>query len=244
MKKKMKNTAVVLAGGRGSRMKSETPKQYLLIGGKPVLYYSLKAFQECGGIDEIVLVCGRDDMGKCRKDIVKKYGFTKVARIIPGGQERYHSVYEGLKAAEDCEYVLIHDGARPFIDGAMLNRILDALPGCRACAVGMPVKDTIKLSSEEGFVEQTLPRERLWSVQTPQSFAYTLIRRAYDRLMAQGTDTGAGITDDAMVLEYISGIPVKLIEGSYRNIKITTQEDLLLAETILQKIQKNMEKTL
>lgn len=228
----MKNTAIVLAGGRGSRMKSETPKQYLLIDGKPVLYYSLNVFQKCSRIDEIILVCGRDDIEKCQRDIVDYYGFSKVRRVVPGGQERYHSVYEGLKAAEECGYILIHDGARPFIDEAMLNRILDELPVCRACVVAVPVKDTIKLSNDKGYVEQTLPREKLWSVQTPQSFEYQLIRQAYDELARRRVQE-IKITDDAMVLEYISGIPVKLIEGSYENMKITTPEDLLLAEIVL-----------
>lgn len=233
----MKNTAIVLAGGRGSRMKSEIPKQYLLIDGKPVLYYSLDVFQKYPGIDEIILVCGADDIEKCRKDIVEYYGFSKVRCIVPGGRERYHSVHEGLKAVRDCRYVLIHDGARPFVDEGMLNRILEELPVCRACVVGMPVKDTIKLSSEQGYVEQTLPREKLWSIQTPQSFEYSLIRQAYDELAGREPQE-VKITDDAMVLEYISGIPVKLIEGSYENMKITTPEDLLLAELLLSRRKK------
>lgn len=228
----MKNIAIVLAGGRGSRMKTEVPKQYLLMGGKPVIYYSLAVFQKCSRIDEIILVCSREDVEKCRRDIVEYYGFSKVKRIVPGGKERYHSVYEGLKAAEECGYILIHDGARPFIDEEMVNRVLDELPGCRACVVGVPVKDTIKLSDDGGYVAQTLPRERLWSIQTPQSFEYQLIRKAYDKL-AERDPLEVKITDDAMVVEYIAGIPVKLVEGSYENMKITTPEDLLLAEMIL-----------
>lgn len=228
----MKNTAIVLAGGRGSRMKTQVPKQYLQINGKPVLYYSLDVFQRCRRIDEIILVCSREDVEKCRKDIVEQYGFSKVKRIVPGGSERYYSVYEGLKAAEECGYILIHDGARPFIDETTINRILDVLPECRACVVGVPVKDTIKLSDEKGFVAQTLPREKLWSIQTPQSFEYPLIRKAYDELLGQ-EPLKIKITDDAMVVEYVTGIPVKLVEGSYENMKITTPEDMLLAEMIL-----------
>lgn len=150
---------------------------------------------------------------------------------MEGGKERYHSVYEGLKAIGTCDQVLIHDGARPFIEEAMLNRILDELPRCHACVAGMPVKDTIKLSDTNGYVEQTLPRERLWMIQTPQSFTFPLIRDAYEQLM-QKEQLEVKITDDAMVAEYIAGLPVKLIEGSYENIKITTPEDLLLAEQI------------
>lgn len=226
----MKNAAIVLAGGSGRRMHSNVKKQYLLIGDKPVLYYSLEAFQSSSLIDEIILVCSHEDIEQCREEIVVRYGFTKVKKIVAGGKERHDSVFEGLKALEDCTYVMIHDGARPFIDEEMLERIWSQLPSVRACTVGMPVKDTIKLSDTLGFVEKTLPRERLWNIQTPQAFAYDLIRRAHE-LRAEGL-LEAQITDDAMLIEYTEQIPVKLIEGSYENIKITTPEDLLYAELI------------
>lgn len=233
----MKNTAIVLAGGSGSRMKSSVKKQYLMMQGRPVLCHSLEIFQNCSRIDEIILVCGKGEIEQCRANIVEAYGFTKVSHIVEGGKERYHSVHEGLKAITDCTYVLIHDGARPFVDDAILNRVLDVLPECRACVVGMPVKDTIKMSDQEGFVERTLPRELLWTIQTPQSFEYALIREAYDKL-AEQEPADIKITDDAMVAEYILQIPVKLVEGSYDNIKITTPEDLLLAELILNSRQQ------
>lgn len=228
----MKNTAIVLAGGSGSRMKSSVKKQYLMMQGRPVICHSLEVFQNCPRIDEIVLVCGKGEIEQCRSKIVEAYGFTKVTHIVEGGKERYHSVHEGLKAITDCTYVLIHDGARPFVDEGMLDRILEELPKCHACVVGMPVKDTIKMSNDNGYVEQTLPREKLWTIQTPQSFDYALIRDAYDRL-AEKEDLEVKITDDAMVAEYIAQVPVKLVEGSYDNIKITTPEDLVLAEMIL-----------
>lgn len=231
----MKNTAIVLAGGSGSRMKSSVKKQYLMMQEKPVLCHSLEVFQNCSRIDEIVLVCGKGEVEQCRTRIVESYGFTKVVHIVEGGKERYHSVYEGLKVIADCNYVLIHDGARPFVDEGILDRVLNALPEYHACVVGMPVKDTIKMSNTEGFVDRTLPRELLWTIQTPQSFDYALIRDAYDQLHKKekaGT-LEIKITDDAMVAEYILQTPVKLVEGSYDNIKITTPEDLLLAELIL-----------
>lgn len=231
----MRTVAIVLAGGKGSRMKSEIKKQYLLVDGKPVLWYSLDAMERCGRVDEVVLVCGRGEQEQCRREFVERYGFQKIRGIVEGGKERYHSVYEGLKAAGDCTYVLIHDGARPFVDAAILDRILDALPDCRACVAGMPVKDTIKLGDPDGFVEQTLPRERLWTIQTPQAFSCSLIRGAYEALMqseAEGT-LQVRITDDAMVAEQFGNVRVKLIEGSYDNIKITTPEDLFLAEEIV-----------
>lgn len=233
----MKNTAIVLAGGRGSRMKSEVKKQYLLIDGRPVLYYSLSVFQHCGQIDEIILVCGAEDLEYCQKTFVEEAGFSKISRIVPGGKERYHSVYEGLKAAVNCDYVLIHDGARPFVSEEILNQILEQLPTCRACVVGVPVKDTIKRSDPNGYVAETLPREQLWTIQTPQSFEYRLIREAYDRL-ARELPAAVKITDDAMVAETFAHVPVKLIKGSYDNIKITTPEDMLLAEMILNNILK------
>lgn len=231
----MKNTAIVLAGGSGSRMKSSVKKQYLMMQEKPVLCHSLEVFQNCSRIDEIVLVCGKGEVEHCRTGIVESYGFTKVVHIVEGGKERYHSVYEGLKVITDCNYVLIHDGARPFVDEEILDRVLNALPEYHACVVGMPVKDTIKMSNTEGFVDRTLPRELLWTIQTPQSFDYALIRDAYDQLhkKEQAGTLEIKITDDAMVAEYILQTPVKLVEGSYDNIKITTPEDLLLAELIL-----------
>ena len=128
-----KYTAVVLAAGAGSRMHSKTKKQYLMLKGKPVLYYSLAAFEKHPGIGEIILVCGEEDISWCRQEIVVKFAFQKIKKIIPGGRERYHSVYEGLKAAGSCDWVLIHDGARPVLDQEILDRVLAALPRYRAC---------------------------------------------------------------------------------------------------------------
>ncbi|MCC8136891.1 MAG: 2-C-methyl-D-erythritol 4-phosphate cytidylyltransferase [Clostridiales bacterium] len=234
----MRNVAIVLAGGNGSRMNSKIKKQYLQIGNYPVLWYSLRTFQNSPWIDEIVLVCGAGEIKRCRDQFVDQYGLSKIGKIVAGGRERYHSVYEGLKAAENCDNVLIHDGARPFISEEILNRIFDTLKQCPACVTGMPVKDTIKIGSTDGYVEQTLPREKLWLIQTPQSFSYSLIRQAYDELIRREkeaetqNDVERKITDDAMVVETILQTPVKLIKGSYDNIKITTPEDLVLAKTL------------
>ena len=149
---------------------------------------------------------------------------------MAGGQERYHSVYKGLCAASGCDYVFIHDGARPFLDAAILERTMKAVREHKACVAAMTVKDTIKISDENQFAAQTPDRSRLWMVQTPQVFSYSLIKEAYDKLFEQNI---SGVTDDAMVLEQMTGHPVKLVEGSYRNIKITTPEDLLVAEAFL-----------
>lgn len=233
----MKTTAIVLAAGSGSRMKSEIKKQYMLLLDKPVIYYSLAAFERCALIDEIILVCGAGEEEQCRHEIAERFHFRKITAIVPGGKERYHSVYEGLKAAGDeCGIVLIHDGARPMIDEDMIRRLLDEVAVSHACVAGMPVKDTIKVSSPDGFVAETLPRERLWMIQTPQVFDYGMILSAYQKVIHE--NPAIKITDDAMILEYAGGTKVRLVEGSYENLKITTPEDLVLAEGIMKKRKK------
>ena len=222
----MKNVAIVLAAGQGKRMKSKVQKQYLLIKEKPVLYYTLSAFENSSLISEIILVTGKDEIAYCQKEIVENYGFSKVQKIVAGGKERYHSVYEGIKAIETADYVFIHDGARPFVDGEMIARVCDAVAEYKACVVGMPVKDTIMIADDAGFAEQTPDRRKVWQIQTPQTFEYQLIKGAYEKLLAEEPE---GITDDAMVVETMTDHKVKLVEGSYRNIKITTPEDLDIA---------------
>lgn len=226
----MKTTAIVLAAGSGKRMNSKVHKQYLLLKGKPVLYYSLKAFEDSMA-DDIILVVGTDEIAYCRTNIVEKFGFKKVRAIVEGGKERYHSVYEGLKAASETDYVLIHDGARPFVSQEVIERTIDAVSEYQACVVGMPVKDTIKIVDENTYAKETPDRSTVWMVQTPQAFSYSLIYNAYTKMLAN-EDTA--ITDDAMVVERMTDYKVKLIEGSYQNIKITTPEDLLAAEVYLE----------
>lgn len=227
---KQKYAAIVLAAGSGKRMNSQVHKQYLIIQDRPVLYYSLKAFED-SAVDEIVLVVGKGEEKFCRKEIVDKYGISKVKAIVEGGKERYHSVFEGLKQTSDADYVLIHDGARPFVNQDIIRRCMQEVQKYQACVVGMPVKDTIKIADEEGYAKQTPDRKNVWMIQTPQTFSYALIYEAYEEML-KTEDTA--ITDDAMVLEHIKGKKSKLIEGSYRNIKITTPEDLLIANVYLQ----------
>lgn len=227
---KQKYTAIVLAAGSGKRMNSKVHKQYLIIQDRPVLYYSLKAFED-SAVDEIVLVVGKGEEKFCRKEIVDKYGISKVKAIVEGGKERYHSVFEGLKQTSDADYVLIHDGARPFVNQDIIRRCMQEVQKYQACVVGMPVKDTIKIADEGGYAKQTPDRKNVWMIQTPQTFSYALIYEAYEEML-KTEDTA--ITDDAMVLERIKGKKSKLIEGSYRNIKITTPEDLLIANVYLQ----------
>lgn len=229
-----KFAAIVLSAGVGRRMNSDVPKQYLPLCGKPVIYYSLKAFEE-SGISDIILVTGAEDVDYCREQIVEKYHLNKVKAIVPGGRERYDSVFEGLRAAEGADYVLIHDGARPMLSLNIIQRSMEAVQAEEACAVGMPVKDTIKIVDTANYAIQTPDRSTLWMVQTPQSFSYSIIMDAFaelSRRRAAGESVPA-ITDDAMMVEQLLHHRVKLIEGSYENLKITTPEDLIAAEVFL-----------
>jgi len=225
-----RNTAIVLAAGQGKRMYSKVQKQFLEIQGYPVLYYSLRCFQESPLIQDIILVTGEESISYCKEEIVQKYGFTKVSAVIPGGKERYDSVYAGLCECRDCEYVLIHDGARPFVTEEILKRGLQKVKETGACVIGMPSKDTVKLSDEEGYVKETPNRRCVWTIQTPQIFSYSLIKGAHASIRQKDMSK---ITDDAMVVEQETGARVALAEGSYRNIKITTPEDLDIAEAFL-----------
>lgn len=218
--------AVVLAAGKGKRMHSAVQKQFLMLRGKPVIFYSLEQFEQCPFINEIVLVTGEEEIDYCRKEIVEKFNFQKVKKIVAGGTERFLSVYNGLKACT-CDFVYIHDGARPFVDQAILERTREDVNRYGACVAGMPVKDTIKISDGDGYADVTPPRSRVWMVQTPQVFAYSCIKDAYDKLIAAGR---MDVTDDAMVLECMTGQKTRLTLGSYENIKITTPEDLEIAE--------------
>ena len=232
----MKTTAIVLAGGSGKRMNSTVKKQFLMLKDKPLLYYSLKAFED-SFIDSVILVASGEDMEYCRKEIVQKYRFNKVEKIVEGGKERYHSVINGVMAAPVCDYIFIHDGARPFITGSILERLFEEVKISKACVAGMPVKDTIKIADSKGYIETTPKRDLVWMIQTPQVFSYELIYRAYDILQKEESrllNEGISITDDAMVVETLLGEKVKLVEGSYRNIKITTPEVLSVAEGFLQ----------
>mgnify|MGYP002512096479 CR=1 FL=1 len=230
---KKKCTAIVLAAGKGKRMRTKEQKQYLLMAGKPVLYYSLKTFQDSAVIDDIYLVTGSGDEEYCRRQIVDRYGFTKVSHILHGGAERYHSVWNALKEMTEEGYVFIHDGARPFISEEILERAYREVCKSRACVVGMPVKDTIKIADEKGCIHMTPNRSLVWQIQTPQVFAEELILPAYREVIEKEKELleqGIQITDDAMVVENVCGCPVRLVEGSYGNLKITTPEDLEIAK--------------
>lgn len=232
---KEKCTAIVLAAGQGKRMGTKVQKQYLEVEGKPVLYYSLHVFAQSEIVDEIIIVVGEGQEEYCRHEIVEKYHIGKVKKIVQGGAERYDSVWNGLQEAADEGYVFIHDGARPFISDEIIERAYDAVAEYKACVVGMPVKDTIKIADGEGFAKETPKRDDVWLVQTPQVFETVLVKKAY-RLLVEEQDIQ--VTDDAMVLEKMLGKTVKLVCGSYENIKITTPEDLEIAGVFVKKQKK------
>ena len=242
--------AVVLAAGTGSRMKAGVAKQFLMLGGKPLIYYALHVMEESPVIDECILVTGEADMEKMRRDVVEKYGFRKVTAIIPGGSERCYSVANAMRwisaiskedAGSEKDVVLIHDGARPFVTERILETACQAAKIFGACVVAVPSKDTVKIADEEGFAAQTPERQKVWCVQTPQAFERNLITMAYGRFeeeWGKGRSLRGGrvpVTDDASVVERYTDVKVKLAEGDYANLKVTTPEDLILAEVLLEK---------
>ncbi len=248
---KKRCTAIVLAAGGGKRMQSAVAKQFMPLGGRPLIWYSLQAVEQSEIIDDCILVIGRDAVPYVQKEIVEKYGFRKVDILVPGGAERWESVANALAVLEAPDrktpnrdgYVFIHDGARPFLTEEILSRTYEAVRKYHACVAAVPSKDTIKLADEDGIAVATPDRRYLWSVQTPQVFNTELIVNAYRALREKADREGFGsvtVTDDASVVELFTDCPVKLTEGSYENIKITTPDDMKIAEAFLQK-QVDME---
>ena len=243
-----RNIAIVLSGGSGKRMGSDIPKQYLKINEKEALFYPLKCIQE-SFVDEIVLVCAENYIDYCSELFLHKYALSKISMIVPGGNERYDSVYNGLKAIaekyhldmenEDSQstYVYIHDGARVCLDEEVLKNCYEDVRKYGACIPAVSVKDTIKVASSDGFVSATPDRSMLKAVQTPQTFRFDLIYSAYQKMkeqLAQEVDSlSLKITDDAMVYEHFNSGKVYLAKGSDKNIKITTPEDLIVASEFL-----------
>jgi 2-C-methyl-D-erythritol 4-phosphate cytidylyltransferase len=223
-----KNSVVIAAAGRGRRMGLDINKQYIELHGRPILAMTIQKFETCGCIDEIVIAANENEIEYCKSNIVEKFGFTKVRALAPGGKTRQQSVYNGLcRVSPDCSIVLIHDGARPFIQQESIISCINAAGIYGAACAAVPVKDTVKLAGADGFVERTIDRSGLWQIQTPQAFDYRLIMDAHRKALSEGFDG----TDDATLAERI-GCKVKLVKSDYYNIKITTREDLVFAEAI------------
>ena len=225
-----KVTAIIVAGGSGKRMGMAIKKQYILLNKKEVLTHTLEVFNKSDLIDTIILVVSEEEIEKVKIEIVEKYALHKVKKIVAGGAERQDSVYNGLMAtSEDTKYVMIHDGARPFIKEAVLKKALEVTLEKEATVVAVPVKDTIKVvDGKENKVIDTPDRSTLWSIQTPQSFTKELLLKAYEYAKRENLV----VTDDSMLVEAY-GKSVYIVEGDYTNIKITTPEDLVIGEALL-----------
>jgi len=222
--------ALVPAAGSGVRMGTDTKKQYLTLDGIPILGHVLKKLEASTVIDSVVVIVNPGEEEYCRTAVVDALGVRKVAAIVPGGKERQDSVYNGLLAlSADTSIVVIHDGVRPVINHGILQAVVQAAETYGAAICAVPVKDTVKLVGEDGFVARTLPRGRLWLIQTPQAFRYETIMEAYKKARTEKFFA----TDDAGLVEF-SGKPVKIVPGSYKNIKITTPEDLVMVSVFLQ----------
>lgn len=227
-----KYVAIILSAGRGKRMGSDVPKQYMDIKGNPILYYSIKAFEE-SDVHSIIIVTGSSDINYVKTEIVEKYGFNKVKDIVSGGNERYDSVYNGLIAAQklEADYIMIHDGARPFVDQDTIVNCMENVTTSRACIAGVPVKDTIKVVESNNIIVDNPNRSTLWMAQTPQCFEFNLVYNSYKEMIE--SKKTEGVTDDAMVVEAFSGVKSVMIESSYNNIKVTTPIDIKIGEQLL-----------
>jgi len=226
--------ALVPAAGMGKRMGASINKQYLLLAGRPILAHTLSVFEGASFVDGIFVITPEDEIPFCRDHVVERYGFTKVRGIVAGGAERQHSVLNGLRAMEgtvaDDDVILIHDGVRPFVSTDVLARATAVAREDDGALVAVPAKDTVK-TVEDGIITGTPPRETLWLAQTPQAFRYAVIRAAHEIADAERF---LG-TDDAMLVERL-GRSVRIVVGDYRNIKITTPEDMVLAEAFLKEL--------
>ncbi len=229
--KSRKAVALIAAAGRGERMGAATRKQYLDLAGRPILAHTIAVFQQSPEVDAVVPVVAPEDVEYCWEKMVYPYGFSKVIRVVAGGVDRSQSVWLGLQALDPhTELVLVHDGVRPLVPPDQVAEVIGAARLYGAAVLAVPVKDTIKEADAGGFVARTPDRGQLWASQTPQVFAYELLLRAYRQALEQ---EGTGGTDDAMLVEAL-GCPVKLVPGAYRNIKITTEEDLTVARVLLE----------
>ena len=225
----MKADAIIVSAGKGQRFMEGRKKQFFLLADKPILTHTLDKFENCPLIDSILLVVGQEDMDYCLKEIIEKNRYRKISQIVPGGKRRQDSVKNGMDAlSRDANIVVIHDGVRPFVTREMIEDSIHSAQRFGAVVMAMPVKETIKMANADGTVLKTLDRESLWQIQTPQTFQAHVIKEAYQK----ATENGFVGTDDASLVERL-GMKVHILPGSYTNIKITTPEDLILANLFL-----------
>jgi len=228
-------TAIVPAAGAGKRMGQAVSKPYLLIGGKPILSYALDALSRSDEIQEIIVVTRAEEIDLCKKDVVKRFDFSKVTAVVPGGEKRQDSVYRGLRSIKnETNIVLIHDGVRPFLSQMLLKEVIKCAAQFKSAIAAIPVKDTLKTVDKQGCVGKTISRNGIWHVQTPQAFEYHQLMEVYEK----ASKNNFYATDDAGLVERC-GYPVKIVVGTPQNIKITMPEDLTMAEAILELSSKN-----
>ncbi len=231
----MRVAALIPAAGMGKRMAAGMNKQYLKLGGKPILAHTLAVFEHAAFVDDIYVMVPEDEIPYCRENVIERYGFAKVRRLVAGGSERQQSVFNGLKATEGLDpddIVIIHDGVRPFVPPEAVRQSVDVARLHDGALVAVPVKDTVKITAE-GVVVDTPGRANIWLAQTPQTFRYRIILDAHEKADREGF---LG-TDDSSLVERM-GKRVRIVMGDYRNIKITTPEDMHLAEAFLKETGK------
>ncbi len=225
----MKVTAIIPSAGKGKRMGHTVPKHFLRLEDKPILAYTLEAFEKCSEVDYVLIVVRSGEEEYCLNEVVEKYTFNKVLRIVIGGEKRQDSVYNGIKELDhDTDIVVVHDGVRPFVSPGLISETVKLAMYEDGVVAALPVKDTIKEVTGEGVIKSTPHREFLWYAQTPQTFKKRVLEEAFIRAYNEGFYG----TDESSLIERMGG-KVKIIEGSPENIKITTKEDLLQAEIIL-----------
>ncbi len=224
-----KISVLIPAAGQGKRMETSVKKPYLMLGDRPILSHTIDQFEQNSVIDEIIVIVNESDLTTCKESVISPFRFRKVQELVAGGETRQVSVFNGLRTlTDDVDYVVIHDGVRPFIDDDIIFRCLEATAECGASVAAVPVKETIKVANRDLYIDHTPERDLLWRVQTPQVFRKSLLVAAYNKAIEEGISA----PDDAILVEKL-GHPVKLVMGSYRNVKLTTPDDLLLAETLL-----------
>ena len=221
--------AIVPAAGRGLRMGGAVPKQFLAIGGLPLVVHSLRVLQAAASVDTIVLAVPQSDIAYCQTEIVKEHGFSKVTKVVAGGPERQDSVRLALTAVgNEADIVLVHDAVRPFLTVQMVQDVVKAARSAGAAIVALPVRDTVKQVGAGHVIERTVDRKPLWLAQTPQAFRKDCLQEAHRKAQAEGVMA----TDDAFLVEWM-GHPVTVVEGSGENIKVTRPEDMVIGEAIL-----------